>query len=167
MAQPPQPPSRLPSLLKLLGLAAISSVALLAATLVFLPGTWLLLVFLFAPPTELVSIASPRDRYRVQVLYDAVWLYAPHAITIQVLDSQTRQPLAIYGTRLKNDGANLRADNAQIQWQTNHWAYLCLQGQEQAPAGLRITVPPTAPQQATIEPDALACPTILDGSQRP
>jgi hypothetical protein len=114
-----------------------------------------------------VSIASPRDRYRVQVLYDAVWLYAPHAITIQVLDSQTRQPLAIYGTRLKNDGANLRADNAQIQWQTNHWAYLCLQGQEQAPAGLRITVLPTAPQQATIEPDALACPTILDGSQRP
>jgi hypothetical protein len=167
MAQPPQPLIRLSSLTRLLGLAAISSVTLLAATLVFIPGIWLLLVFLFAPPTELVSIASPRDRYRVQVFYDAVWLYAPHAITIQVLDSQTRQVLVTYGTQLRNDGANLRADNAQIQWQTDHWAYLCLQGQEQAPAGLRITVLPTAPQQATIEPDALACPTILDGSQRP
>ena len=160
MAQPP--PRPLLPLIKLLGLAAISSVALLAVTWVFMPEWWLLTAFFLAPPTELVSIASPRDRYRIQVLYDDPWLYAPHALTIQVLEGQAQPPLATYGTQLRNDGANLRADNAQIQWQTDHWAYLCLQGEEQAPAGLRITVPPAAPQPATIEPDALACRIFLD-----
>lgn len=94
----------------------------------------------FSVEEKLRVVSSPGDRYQLHVNYTAAWIYGPHGIVLRV--KQGNKTLETYSTSLANDGANLFDDNVLVIWSNEAIAHICLQGEEQDPAGIRLTLEP-------------------------
>ncbi|NER00070.1 MAG: hypothetical protein F6K30_25795 [Cyanothece sp. SIO2G6] len=119
---PDQPPSRQEKivtgvLLSIIAIALLVALISIGATIFFLVA--------FSVEEELRVVPSPDDCYQLQVNHTAAWIYGPHGIVIRV--KQGRKTLGKYSTRLANDGANLSDDNAEVAWEGETQAHICLQ----------------------------------------
>ena len=136
-SSPEPPPSQRGKIVKGV-LICVAAIALLAA---LVPIAALVLFWSAASKEEeLRVVASPGDRYHLHVNYTPAWVYSPHDIILRV--KQGRKTLATYSTPLANDGANLSEYNAQVQWDSETVAHICLKGEEQSPAGIRLNLEP-------------------------
>lgn len=116
----------------------IIAIALLTALVPI--GAMVLFWTAMSAEEELRLVSSPGDRHQLQVNYTAAWIYSPHGIVLRV--KQGNKTLATYATQLANDGANLGDRNAQVIWESDTVAHICLKGHEQAPAGIQMTIDP-------------------------